>query len=213
VTVANVGNQNVTSSFTVTLQDATAGVTLGTQTVAGDGLAAGTGTTLTFSWNSTSAALGGHTLVATHTLTDDNAANNQLSAAVTVYPKPTDIALTGITAPARVTQADTAHVVVTVKNVGEVDVGTSFNVVLTDGTAGGVTIGTQTVAGLAAGDSTTVDFPWNTAGVDTAGHILFATQQLADDNSTNDAIAIGIIVTGARRSGADVARPGERAAL
>jgi hypothetical protein len=192
VTVGNVGNQSVASSFVVTLRDTTAGLTLGTQTVAG--LAAGAGTTLAFSWNTTNAALGRHTLVASHDLSDDNAANNQRSAVVTVSPKPTDIALPGIAAPARVTQGDTAHVVVTVKNVGEVDVATSFNVVLTDGTAGGVTVGTQTVAGLAVGATTTVDIPWNTAGADTVGHTLFATQKLPDDNSTNDAIAIAIIV-------------------
>ena len=211
VTVANVGNQNVTSSFTVTLRDATAGVTIGTQTVAGP-LTPGTGTTLSFSWNTTSAALGAHSLVATHSLTDANAANNQLSSPVTVAPKPTDIGLTDITAPSRVTQGETAHVVATVKNVGEVDVGTSFNVVLTDGTAGGVTIGTQTVAGLVAGAITTVDFPWNTAGADTVGHILFATQQLADDNASNNSIAIGIIVKPAPAApGTDVAVAGVNA--
>ncbi len=193
VTVANVGNQIVTGSFTVTLQDATGGVTIGTQTVSG-GLTPGAGTTLGFSWNTTSAALGGHTLVASHDRTDDNAANNQLNSAVTIAPRPTDIGLVDITAPARVTQGEIAHVVVTVRNVGEVDVGASFTVVLTDGTAGGATIGTQTVAGLVAGATTTLDFPWNTAGADTVGHILFATQKLPDDNSTNDAIAIGIIV-------------------
>ena len=211
VTVANVGNQNVTSSFTVTLRDATAGVTIGTQTVAG-GLTPGNGTTLSFSWNTTSAALGAHSLVATHTLTDDNAANNQLSSPVTVAPKPTDIGLTDITAPARVNQGEIAHVLVTVKNVGEVDVGTSFNVVLTDGTAGGVTIGTQSVAGLVAGALTTVDFAWNTAGADTVGHILFATQKLPDDNSSNDALAIGIIVKPAPAApGTDVAVTGVNA--
>ena len=191
VTVTNVGNQNVAGSFTVTLQDSTAGVTLGTQTIAG--LAAGAGTTLVFTWNTTNATLGGHTLVATHSLSDDNATNNRRTTVVTVSPKPTDIALTGITAPRSVTRGDTAHVVVTVGNVGEVDVGT-FTVVLTDGTAGGVTVGTQTVAALAAGATTTVDFPWNTAGADTTGHTLFATQKLPDDNSSNDAIAIAIIV-------------------
>jgi hypothetical protein len=130
-------------------------------------------------------------LIAVHSLSDDNAANNQRKVAVNVNPKPTDVALTGITAPARVGQGDTAHVVVTVKNVGEVDVGASFTVVLTDG---GVTIGTQTVAGLTIGASATVDFPWNTAGAATNGHILFATQQLPDANSSNNSIAISVIV-------------------
>ena len=192
VTVTNVGNQNVTSSFTVTLQDSTAGVTLGTQTIAG--LAAGGSTTLVFSWNTTGAALGGHTLVATHTLTDDNTANNRRSTVVTVTPKPTDIALTGISGPSSVAQGDTAHVIVTVQNVGEVDVTTSFAVVLTDGWAG-PTVGTGTVAGLAVGATTTLDIRWNTAGATITGHTLFATQQLADDNSANNTLGIGINVT------------------
>ncbi|HEV2670656.1 MAG TPA: CARDB domain-containing protein [Gemmatimonadales bacterium] len=192
VFVANVGNQNVTGSFDVTLQDSTAGVTLGTQTVAG--LAVGAKTTLTFSWDLTAAAVGVHTLVATQSQSDDNAANNRRTVAVNVNPKPTDIALTGITAPARVGLGDTAHVVVTVKNVGEVDVGSSFNVVLTDGTNGNALVGTQTVSGLAIGASTTVDFPWNTAGASTSGHILFATSQLADANSSNNAVGVAVIV-------------------
>jgi len=191
VTVTNVGNLNA-GSFVVTLQDSTAGGTIGSQTVAG--LAAGAGTTLFFSWNATNAALGGHTLVATHNLTDDNAPNNRLTTVVTVHPKPTDIALTGVTGPHSVAQGDTAHVVVTVQNVGEVDVGTPFAVELTDGTAGGVTVGTQTVAGLAVGATTTVDIAWNTAGAAITGHIVIATQKLPDNKSTNDAIAIAINV-------------------
>ena len=192
VTVQNVGGVNVSSSFNIVLTDATAGVTLGTQTVAG--LSVGALSTLSFNWNTTSASLGAHTLVATHSLTDDNAANNTRSAVVTVNPQPTDLALTGITAPARVTQGDTARVVVTVQNVGGQDVTTSFDVVLTDGTAGGVTVGTQTIAGLAVGASATRTFNWNTAGVATNGHILIATQQLADNDSTNNARAVAITV-------------------
>jgi CARDB protein len=192
VAVANIGNQNVASSFDVSLRDSTDGVALGTRTVTG--LAVGRNQTLSFTWDLTSASLGSHTLIGTHTLNDDNAADNQRSAVVTVSPKPTDIALTGITAPSRVGVGDTAHVVVTVKNVGEVDVNSSFQVVLVDGTAGNAVLGTQTVASLALGASTTVDFPWNTAGASTTGHILIATQQLADANASNNSIAISVIV-------------------
>ena len=60
--------------------------------------------------------------------------------------------------------------------------------------AGGVTVGTQTVAGLAIGATTTVDIPWNTAGATTNGHILIATQKLPDNVSTNNSIAIPITV-------------------
>ena len=192
VTVQNVGGQNVAGSFGVVLTDTTAGVTIGTQTVTG--LAIGASATRSFSWSTGGAALGGHSLVASQTLADDNSANNQRAATVTVNPQPADLALTAITGPAQVTQGDTAPVVITVQNVGGVDVSTSFDVVLTDGTAGGITVGTQTIAGLAAGASATRTINWNTAGVATNGHILIATQKLADNNASNDAGAIAITV-------------------
>jgi hypothetical protein len=192
VTVQNVGGQSVTSSFNVVLTDATAGVTIGTQTVTG--LAIGASATQSFSWSTASAALGGHTLVATQTFADDNSANDQRSTTVTVNPQPVDLALTAITAPAQVTQGDTAPVVVTVRNVGGLDVTTSFDVVLTDGTAGNVIVATQTIPGLAAGASATRTLNWNTAGVATNGHILTATQKLADNDPNNNAYAIAITV-------------------
>jgi hypothetical protein len=138
--------------------------------------------------------LGGHTLVASHNLADNNAANNQGSATVTVTSLPTDLALTDITAPAQVTQGNLAPVVVTVQNVGGQDVDAGFDVVLTDGSAGGVTIGTQTIPGLAVGASATRTFNWNTAGAATGGHILIATQKLADNDATNNARAVGVTV-------------------
>jgi hypothetical protein len=192
VTVSNVGNMNVASSFVVTLRDSTDHVTLGTQTV--NGLAPGAASTLVFSWNTTGATVGTHRIVATSALNDDDPSDNQLTEVVTVTHKPTDIAMTAISAPSSVVKGDTAHVVATLKNVGEVDVTTSFNVVLTDGSAGGVAVATQSVAGLAVGATTTVTLNWNTATADTAGHILIATQKLADDSAGDDAMAVGITV-------------------
>lgn len=84
VTVQNVGNQNVTTLFDVTLKDTTDNVVIGTQTVAG--LTAGASTSLTFSWSTTSSSAGSHTLIARHGLTDDNSANNLGTAVVTVNP-------------------------------------------------------------------------------------------------------------------------------
>src|SRR5207245_1505040 len=100
----------------------------------------------------------------------------------------------GITGPGSVGQGDTAHVVVTVQNVGGQDVPTNFDVVLTDGWAG-TTVATQTIAGLAVGASVTRTLDWNTAGAAITGHTLFATQKLADANSANNSIGIGIDVT------------------
>src|SRR5205814_221190 len=157
VSVQNVGGKNVTANFDLVLTDATAGTTIGTQTVSG-GLVAGGSTSRTFNWNTTGAALGGHTLTGRQTFADDSAANDQRSTTVTVTPSPADIAVTSVTAPSQVTVGDTAPVVVTVQNVGGQDVTNNFNVVLTDGTAGNAVIGTQTIPGLAAGVSTTRTF-------------------------------------------------------
>src|SRR5947209_18206083 len=82
-----------------------------------------------------------------------------------------------------------------VQNVGEVAVSTTFAVELTDGSAGGATIGSRSVAGLAVGATATVDIPWNTAGAAISGHTLIATQKLGDDVATNNSMAIGIGVT------------------
>jgi hypothetical protein len=132
-------------------------------------------------------------LVATHALTDANAGNNQRTAVITVRPRLSDIALTNITGPSSITQGETAQFGVTVQNTGEQDVSTSFDVVLTDATHGGI-VGTQTVAGLAMGISAILEFAWNTTGVATGGHTLVAQHQLADGNATNNARAIGITV-------------------
>jgi hypothetical protein len=77
VAVRNVGTEAISTPFDVSLQDATDAVSLGTQAVAS--LAPGAVTNLSFSWNTTAASLGDHTLAASHTLTDDNGANNQAS--------------------------------------------------------------------------------------------------------------------------------------
>jgi hypothetical protein len=82
VTVRNAGNQAIASAFDVSLQDATDGVAIGTQSVAG--LAVGASTTLTFPWNTTGRSLGTHTLTASHAFADDNSANDQRSMTVTV---------------------------------------------------------------------------------------------------------------------------------
>src|SRR5439155_1495154 len=156
-------------SFNIVLTDATAGVTLGTQTVAG--LSVGALSTLSFNWNTTSASLGAHTLVATHSLTDDNAANNTRSALVTVNPQPTDLAFTGVTASAMVTPGTTAATGVTVQSLGGPHASSSFDIVLTDATAG-VAIGTQTVTGLAVGATATRTFSWNATSAALGGHTL-----------------------------------------
>jgi hypothetical protein len=81
-TVQNVGNQDVTASFDVTLRDETDAVAIGTHSVAG--LAVGATQTLTFSWNTGASSFGSHTLVASHDLADDDVSNNSASTGVMV---------------------------------------------------------------------------------------------------------------------------------
>ena len=90
VTVKNVGNQDVSSDITVTLvsdnatpADTTDDITVGQQTIAG-GLTASTSTTLSFSWNTTGANTGDHTLTGSHNVTDADATNNSGSTVVAV---------------------------------------------------------------------------------------------------------------------------------
>src|SRR5439155_1625552 len=183
VTVKNVGNQNV-SSFDVTLQDTTGHVTVGTQSVAG--LAAGASATRTVNWNTAGVATNGHILIATQQLADNDSTNNARAVAITVNPPPsTDVAVTAVNAPAAVTQGSTAAIGVTVQNVGGVNVSSSFDVVLTDATAG-VTLGTQTVAGLSVGALSTLSFNWNTTSASLGAHTLVATHSLTDDNAANN---------------------------
>src|SRR5439155_10737863 len=103
-------------------------------------------------------ATNGNLQIATQYPAHNTSTNNSVATAITVNPPPsTDVAVTGVTAPATVTQGTTAAIGVTVQNVGGLNVSSSFDVVLTDATAG-VAIGTQTVTGLALGATATRTF-------------------------------------------------------
>src|SRR5438093_5180893 len=169
VSVKNFGNQDV-SAFDVTLQDPTEHVTVGTQSVSG--LVAGASTTLTFSW--TPGTTGDHDLVARQMLSDDRGTNDQRLVTFTVNPPVTDVAVTSFSGAGSVIVGHTVNVGVTVTNVGNQNVTGDIPVTLQDSTAG-VTLGTQTIHGLAAGTSTTLVFSWNTTGAALGGHTLVAT--------------------------------------
>ncbi len=101
VTVENVGNQNVTSNIAVTLtRDANGGSVTGNPQVIVGGLAIGVSTQLLFTWDSTGATGGLHTLTADHNFPDDNASNDMLGANVTVNAGPNTAPTVMITAPA-----------------------------------------------------------------------------------------------------------------
>ncbi len=87
VTVENTGNQDVTEGIPVTLVDTSDGPTLGTQTIS-SGLAAGASAALTFPWDTSGASSGDHTLTASHSVDDDDTANNSDSTVVNVTDQP-----------------------------------------------------------------------------------------------------------------------------
>jgi hypothetical protein len=100
----------------------------------------------------------------------------------------TDIAVTSVSVPAGVTQGNTVSVSVTVRNSGNQIVSSTFDVALRDATDN-VSIGTQSVAGLAVGATATRTFSWNTTGATLGSHTLTATQSLSDGNAANDALS------------------------
>ena len=108
----------------------------------------------------------------------------------------TDVAITGVTGPAAVTQGNTANMTVAVKNVGNQNMAAGIAVTLQDATDG-VAIGTQSLPALAAGASTTLVFAWNTAGSSVGSHALTATHNLADDNAGNDQAGASVTVNNA----------------
>jgi CARDB len=116
-------------------------------------------------------------------------------------PPTTDLAITGVTGPASVTQGNSANISVTVQNVGSQNVSQSFDVRLRDVTASAV-IGTQSVAGLNVGASKTLTFTWNTStSTSTGSHTLRARQRLADDNAGNDVGTTAVTVNAPSQSG------------
>ena len=186
VTVRNVGNQDAASDITVTLEDTTASQVIGTQTIQG-GLAAGASTAVGFTWNTSSASIGDHTLTATHGVSgDQNSLNDSASAVTAIVASLTDIAITSVTGPGTVTQGDAADIVVTVKNVGNQNVAGVITVTLED-TTDTTTIGTKTISGLSAGASTSLTFTWNTSGASIGSHGLTARHDVTtDDNTANN---------------------------
>lgn len=184
VTVQNQGTFGET--FDVVLTDNT--TTIDTQSMS---LAASTSATVGFSWNTTGAKPGSHTLKATGgpVANETDTADNSRSATVTVKMPAapvTDIAITAVTAPSSVIQGDPVSVGVTIENAGNKDVKSNITVTLSDDTDG-ITIGTQTITGgLDAGDSSTVNFSWNTSGATIGKHTLTAHHDFADDDGDNN---------------------------
>jgi len=186
VTVQNQGTFN--ESFDLLLTDNKDGATIGTQSLS---LAASNSETVSFSWDTTDASVSSHTLTATagpaanETDTADNSRSTTVTVEIPASPL-TDIAITAVTAPSSIVEGDLVSVSVTIENAGNQDVKSNITVTLSDDTDH-ITIGTQTITGgLAAGDSSTVNFSWNTSGATIGKHTLTAHHDFADDDGGND---------------------------
>jgi hypothetical protein len=96
-----------------------------------------------------------------------------------------DVAIQGVSGPGSVTVGNSTNIVVTIRNAGNQDVATAFDVTLRDATYN-VDIGTQSVASLAAGATTTRTFAWNTTGGSIGAHTLTGQHNFTDDNAANN---------------------------
>jgi len=198
VTVENQGMFDET--FDVTLTDTppeggTAGVvTDSPQTIF---LGPGASTTVSFTWDTTGATLGDHTLdaAAAPVTGETDIEDNSMSTVVPVESAKTDIAITAISAPSSVVQGDVTNVDVTVENVGNQNVSSEIGVTLTDG-IDGPTIGIQTISGgLAVGASRVLTYSWDTSGATIGDHTLVASQNFDDENASNDSMSTTSTIT------------------
>lgn len=163
-------------------------------------LAPGGSTVASFTWDTTGATLGKHTLTATVTPTtsEQNIGTATLSKVVSVVAPLTDVALTGLSAtPNPVVQGNAVTVKATIKNDGNQNISGAVVVTLEDVTTG-ATIGTQSVAGLKAGAGHTFSFSWQTVGAALERHVLSATVSApGDQNAGNDTKTIAVTVEAA----------------
>jgi subtilisin len=179
--VKNTGNQDVAAGVSVTLEDITDAITIGT----------GTTSYLTpgdregFAFPYTARNVGEHTLLASHDLDDDNSTNDIQTCTVLVEEAIKDIAITSVSAPSSAVQGEEVPVDVTVKNVGNWPVYSDIVVTLED-TSDIATIGNQTVSRLNPGESTTLSYTWDTTTASLGNHTLTASHDVIDDNESND---------------------------
>ncbi len=201
VTVDVLNQGNFSETFSVTLADTpAAGGTAGTITgsPASVTLLAGATQRLTFSWSTTGATTGAHTLTANASTVagEANTANNTKS--VTARVDTHDVAVTGVTAtPASVSQGQSASIGVGLANLGTA--AETFTVTLTDTPPGGASspVASQQVS-LAAGATGTIAFTWTTSAATAAGsHALTATASTVsgETNTANNSGSTTVSVT------------------
>jgi len=154
-------------------------VTVGTQTVSG--LAPGSTTTLSFSWNTTVVEEGNYNMSAKSLLSDDDTRDNIfIDGEVTIQPPALlhDIAVASVVpSPTEVRVGENVTINVIVKNEGNFS--ETFNVSVyadldTAVIGDELTVGTKEGVALTNGTSTTLVFTWDTTGVSEGKYTMSA---------------------------------------
>jgi hypothetical protein len=185
VDIANEGGFTETFNVTLTSNEASDGNL--PLVLSSGALAGGASTTLDFTWDTTGAAEAVHTLTATaDTVTGEtDTADNSASTTSEVIPPTThDVAVDSVTAAATILQGTSASVDVEISNNGGAT--ETFNVTLVSDVDG--TIQVLSSGALGAGNTTTLNFTWNTDVSTTPGlHTLTATADtVAGETNTGD---------------------------
>lgn len=186
ITVKNAGLSDVEEPIEVNLWDKAEGRAVSIKKI-DKGLARDDSTTFSYNWDTEGLALGEHTIVAEHNYSDENPSNDTLSTNLWVSePDITDIAITAIRIPETVLEGEVVDVEVVVKNIGNQNVNDAIPIFLEDRTSGS-TLGTENIEeGLAMGDSSKINFSWNTGGNTIELHEVTAAHNFQDENPANN---------------------------
>ena len=206
--VVGVSNRTdaATTSFTVALSNVTAAAALiSTQQVAS--LAASATTNLTFTWSTAGLSAGAYQLkaqafnLASETSLADNVLTNTITLAATIH----DVGINGIAVSAAVPPGVMTNVAVAASNSG--GSAETFTLTLTDLSAA-LTIGSRTIANLAAGASSNVVFAWNTTNAAIGYHALQAVAGLVagETLTANNTNVLTVIVANGLETNSLVAK-------
>jgi subtilase family serine protease len=193
VTIKNIGRADA-GAFNVRLE--VDGVAVQTLTV--DGLAINQTGTVVFSWTPTTQGTYDLTAVVDpeNAVTELDETNNVLSESVTVLPKPLpDLTAAFTNLPTSFQEGTAYQITVTVQNIGTGNAG-QFSVALR---ANDVSVGTSTVASLAAGASATVTFTWTpaAAGQYTLTAVADSGSAVTESSETNNTATTTVTVKAA----------------
>ena len=197
VTATNQGG--TTETFDVSLADETETGAVGSVSSIGVTLAPSESQTVAFYW--TPNTVGDHNLVATAATVsgESDVADNTASATAWVAAYAHDVAVVGISGDTSINQGDTAAVHVSVQNQGTAPEDVAVNLI--DTSAGGAQADSASVAGLAAGATTSVTLYWPTSTTTATGphdleaDALIATANTSDGNPGNNSAPFVVTVS------------------